>query len=1175
MVQLESIQAGRRYVGIVPGRAVRVDLAQQQGDSATVIWTDGDGNIGRQVLFRDHETDIEEQAAGATWDFSADPSEFKLASEALRIKYAHLFDPFSAVHSSAIQPLPHQIQAVYGCLLKQQPLRFLLADDPGAGKTIMAGLFIKELLLRGDLERCLILAPGAVVDNWQAELLERFSLKFEILSNEMLNTGNPFDEHPFLIARVHHVAWRDDLKDLLMRSDTHDLIIVDEAHKMSASYGTDGTPDRTKLNQLGMQASEHTKNFLLMTATPHSGHHPNFYLFLQLLDQARYAGRYREEDGPPDPSGYMRRMIKEDLYTLDGEKLFPKRTAETAKYALSAPEHQLYLAVTEYVRNEMNRVKRMDQDQGKKNVVGFALTMLQRRLASSPEAIYKSLQNRRKRLKAAMQDLVHRGARQGIELGGDIHYARFGLRSAGDLESIFDDPDAMDSEAEGQLGDEAIDSASAARTVEELAKEVETLTVLERQALEVRNLGTDAKWEHLSGLLQDKRMSDEDGTPRKAIIFTEHAATLEYLTTRIASLLGSKERILVIHGGIPRRQRLDIQERFWYDPEARILVATDAAGEGINLHCANIVINYDMPWNPNKLEQRFGRVHRIGQKRTCFMWNMVAGNTREGQVFETLLAKVERIHGALDGKVYDVLGQAFEGVSLRDLLLRALEATDEDVERLLGDDLERIQTNTQELLQEHATALPGLTKDEQDRLAREMEEAEARRLQPHFISRFFVEAFQAHRGQILDREPGRFEIRRVPWELRKMQPTAGPAPSILPQYARVTFDPELVEGEQYKQPAALLALGHPLLDAVLGASIEKWGEAIERGAILVDEQDLTTTPRLLVYVETRIDDARKLSGGRPSIVHQEFHFLEKTLDGPWKSAGPAPYLDYAVLADVVGDPGKQAEVRQHLAADWMATDWRPEAEAHVQGNVLQEILTDVRTEREARITKIEGLVKDRLDKETMRVNNEIFKLRQKDTKRYALTMQNRERELQELEARRDRRLKELQEEKHLSAKSPRVITAALVVPRTYLDQVGLLAPAAAAEAKAVQDTRTSELAAMERVMDIERGLGNQPIDVGAEHKGWDVSSWTPDGRLRCIEVKARNPDGKTFNITPNEYLQALNKKEQYILAMVRVSEGEALDVRYVRHGWSAELDFKVSHLPMDWEAMWNKGAEPS
>ena len=574
MIPLEDISRSQRVRGILPQQTVTIVSVEVVGDSAEVFYQRADGQVGTQLLFRENEAQLELAESEQFWDLAADAQHLRVAAEAYRINLAHLFDSRLAVHTSLIEPLPHQITAVYSEMLPRHPLRFLLADDPGAGKTIMAGLLIRELIVRGDVQRCLICAPGGLVEQWQDELWEKFQLRFEILTRDRMEasfSGNLFAEEDRLIIRLDQVARNGALQELLASTEW-DLIICDEAHKMSASYYGRELKE-TKRYRLGKLLRDVTRHFLLMTATPHNGKEEDFQLFLALLDPDRFEGRPPSNGETIDVSDLMRRMVKEKLLRFNGKPLFPQRLAYTVDYELTHEELSLYEAVTEYVRNEFNRAEQLQND-GRAGNVGFALTILQRRLASSPEAIYKSLCRRRLRLEekrqAAQRD---RGLAEQLAAGNATN-SRFQSFDEFDWDEWSEYPDAEFEELETEL----VDSATAARTIAELEEEIAILRRLEQQANRVRHAGTDRKWEELAGLLQNKEMFTPTGTRRKIVIFTEHRDTLDYLHGKLVTLLGKPGAVVAIHGSVPRSIRADIQDRFRNDPDVMILLATDAAG---------------------------------------------------------------------------------------------------------------------------------------------------------------------------------------------------------------------------------------------------------------------------------------------------------------------------------------------------------------------------------------------------------------------------------------------------------------------------------------------------------------------------------------------------------------------------------------------------------------------
>ena len=538
------------------------------GDAAiTLYYKTMDGAVHERMVFRHEELNLSFADAGRPFAFTADGDTFKLATEALRINLAYLFDPMMAVHTSNVDPLPHQITAVYESLLPRQPLRFVLADDPGAGKTIMAGLYIRELLMRADAERILIVAPGSLVEQWQDELFEKFGLEFEIFSRELevqSRTGNPFEDHPRLIARLDMLSRSEDIREKLERV-SWDLVVVDEAHKMSASYYGQKLK-KTGRFTLGELLGSHTRHFLLMTATPHNGKEADFQLFLSLLDSDRFFGRFRDGVHKVDISDLMRRMVKERLVKFEGTPLFPERRAYTAKYELSTPEAALYEAVTEYVREEMNKADLIQNEQRRRNV-GFALTSIQRRLASSPEAIFQTLRRRRMRLQARVEE--ERLRARGISANGAATLVDVSVPPA-----VYDEDD-YSAEAWESTEEEVTNQSTAARTIDELESECATLERLEEQARGVVLSGTDKKWEELSTLLQSKEMRDKDGQQRKLIIFSEYKDTITYLLDRIRGLLGDPGAVVTITGSTPRDARRNVQELFRND-RVRVLVATDA-----------------------------------------------------------------------------------------------------------------------------------------------------------------------------------------------------------------------------------------------------------------------------------------------------------------------------------------------------------------------------------------------------------------------------------------------------------------------------------------------------------------------------------------------------------------------------------------------------------------------
>ena len=857
--------------------------------------------------------------------------------------------------------------------LPRQPLRFLLADDPGAGKTIMAGLFIKELIARGDLQRCLVVCPGSLAEQWQDELYRRFQLSFEILTNDKLEaarTGNWFLENNLVIARLDKLSRNEDVQEKLQAPDCRwDLVVCDEAHKLSASiFG--GEIKYTKRYHLGKLLSGLTRHFLLMTATPHNGKEEDFQLFLALLDGDRFEGRFRDGVHQVEISDLMRRMVKENLLKFDGTPLFPQRIAYTVPYKLSAQEARLYKEVTEYVREEFNRAEALANDK-RAGTVGFALTILQRRLASSPEAIYQSLRRRSERLQKRLRELeiLQRGAQV------EAIAAASPVLDADDIEDLEDAPDKEVEAAE----EEILDQATAARTIGELNAEIATLARLEALANSVRRSGEDRKWRELASLLGEIFTSAPapaeapaaapaipKPTPspnQKLVIFTEHRDTLSYLESHISTLLGRNDAVVTIHGGMGREERMKAQESFKHDPVVQVLVATDAAGEGINLQRAHLMVNYDLPWNPNRIEQRFGRIHRIGQTEVCHLWNLVAEETREGDVYHTLLDKLEQARKALGGQVFDVLGKIqFEGRPLRDLLIEAIRYGErpEVRARLTEAIANAVDTSQlQNLLEERALAHDVMDVSRVARIREEMERAAARRLQPFYIESFFLEAFSQLGGTARQREPRRYEVTHVPAPVRNRDRLIGTGEPVLPRYERIAFEKSLI-APQGEPLAAFICPGHPLLDATLDLTLERHRDLLRRGSMLVDERDPGTVPRVLFYLEHAVQDASVLPSGDRRTISKQMLYVELDEEGNARHLHYAPYLDYRPLRD--GEPGVDALfVRPECS--WITRDLEQKAISHAISEVVPQHLKEVRDRRGAWTEKARAAVKDRLTKE--------------------------------------------------------------------------------------------------------------------------------------------------------------------------------------------------------------------
>lgn len=1187
---LDALRSGQRLRGLVPGQTVTL-IAIDTIDTGLfeVFYRDDTGRSGARTIT---DTDAARFDVVSELDaappFDADPDDFRLAAEALRIKYAALYDPMAAVNSSDVDPLPHQIRAVYEELLPRIPLRFLLADDPGAGKTIMAGLYLKELILRSDCERAVVVAPGGLVDQWREELSRKFDLRFEVFSRQMVDDAegrNVFAQHPYLIVRMDQVSRSDDLMEQL--SDvTWDVAIVDEAHKMSAHYSSwAGEVDETKRFRLGRLLSETAHNFLLMTATPHAGKEEDFQLFMSLLDRDRFEGQFRQGVHRTDTQGLMRRMVKEDLLTFEGKPLFPERRAYTVEYELSPAERDLYEEVTNYVRTEMGRADRIAAEGDKKrgNNVGFALTVLQRRLASSPAAILRSLERRQQRLESKLREMQRAtdAARNGTSIAAHIDQRKTGSTELEFSESVlpslsindfeeFDDETTEDERArfEEQI-DTVVDLATAARTIPELRAEIAILEDLIRTARRVRLQDDDKKWVELRAILDEQLLTNAtSGEARKIIIFTEHRDTLDYLQVKISALLGRANSIITIHGGTRREDRKAAREQFTHDHDTVVMLATDAAGEGLNLQRAHLMVNYDLPWNPNRIEQRFGRIHRIGQREVCHLWNMVASDTREGDVFTRLLSKIDQMSLAYNGNLFNVLGDAdaFQERSLRDLLIEAIRYGDQPETKAKLDRIidASVSYGLDDILEERALHPEMFSALNLAEVRARMEKARERRLQPGYIAAYFLPAFQRLGGRVRRRERGRYEITRVPTRIVDTARSLDRWAPVPDQYERITFelDRKHLDGQI---EAALIAPGHPLLHAVIEATIEDLGDVLKRGTILVDRRDKQADePSLMYTVEQKIHN----TAADPDTISHHFDYPQYTSDGAITVSSTPPYLDYDRPRD-----DEVTQIESIMASDWAKKNHEKLIRAQAFRHGLQPRIDEVKSRLETETIRTRAQIRERLLAEINhwdREHNRLDMLERGGTIGRLRAATALARTLQ-LEERLDHRMRELDEATEVIAVPSIIRGIALVVPSYSLIS------AEHEPQTFARNTEEVERRAVEASLAAERALGRTPEEMARNNPGYDIRSTDADGQVFYIEVKGRIDGSDTFTITTNEVTFAQTQGERHRLALVSVSpQGSSYDqLRYVTRAFDhMDPSDTTRSLNEEWRDYWDRGRDP-
>jgi len=761
--------------------------------------------FGTQILNKEDLKKI--KAKVSELDFSSKASDVFLAIEAIRFRYASLFDPFLALNTSKIDPLPFRIEAVYGYALKLPKIRFLIADDPGAGKTIMAGLILKELKLRGLAKRILIVVPGHLKDQWIREMKEKFQETFLEVNRSLMNSlygENPWEIKNQVITSMDFAKQEDILHSL---SSTHwDLVIVDEAHKMAAYRYGDKTSktDRYKLGEVLSKTSTH---LLFLTATPHKGDPENFRLFLDLLIPGFFATDklIQESINNKDNPLFIRRL-KEYLRDLEGKRIFTNRYPKTIKFRLSDEEKKLYNELSKYVISQYSNALQKD----KKRNVAFALLILQRRMASSTYALLKSLERRKQRL----EELLKKN-----ELEKEKSYPVFDIEEFEEY-----------SEQERWEKEKEWETLSLAETKEELQQEINTIEDLIEKANEIIKEENEIKLTELKKAIEEglKKIREIQGN-EKILIFTESKDTLDYLVKKIESWGYS---VNFIHGGMSLEERIRAEKDF--RDKTQIMVATEAAGEGINLQFCHIMINYDIPWNPTRLEQRMGRIHRYGQQKDVYIFNLVAEDTREGKVLIKILEKLDEIREALGSdKVFDVIGEIFQGKNLYQLILDAVanaKTLDEIITEIdIKVDEEYISKIKNALGESLATKHIDYTK-----IKEITQKAKEYRLIPEYVEGFFKKAFEKIGGEFSIKKDGFIKIESIPYEIRQIANDSNfkaQYGELMKSYSKATFDKE----KAFKNPdSEFISFGHPLLEALIEYIHKNYEDKLKKGTVFED-----------------------------------------------------------------------------------------------------------------------------------------------------------------------------------------------------------------------------------------------------------------------------------------------------------------------------------------------------
>ena len=1004
--------------------------------------------------------------------FKEEPAKVFLALETMRYRFASIYDPLLAMNTSKVDPLPHQIEAVYGYVLRLPRIRFLIADDPGAGKTIMAGLIIKELKLRNLVKKILIVSPGHLKDQWRRELADRFEEKFIPVDRELLDAfyaENIWNRENQIITSIDFAKREEVLPSI---SAVHfDLIIVDEAHKMSA-YRYGDKLERTERYRLGEALSRISDHLLFLTATPHKGDPENFRLFLDLLEPGFFATNemLQESINNKDNPLFIRR-VKEDLKDFEGKPLFLPRQVKTIPFNLgtsSPKEKELYNDLSKYVNTQYNLALTKD----KKRNVAFALVILQRRFASSTYALLRSLERRKKRLEDLLKGVQERGK---VTNAGPDYEA---------VENL--------SEEERWKEEEIWETLSVAENREDLEKEIELIDGLIDQARIIIQGEEEIKLKELKKSLVELSRKYPDPKDQKILIFTESRDTMEYLEKKVTNWGYSTT---TIHGGMRLEDRIKAESVF--KNETDLLVATEAAGEGINLQFCHLMINYDIPWNPNRLEQRMGRIHRYGQQKEVYVSNLVAEDTREGKVLNRLFEKLDEIRAAMGSdKVFDVLGEVLYTKSLSQLLMEAA-ANARSIDEILKDldikvDDDYIAKVTENLGESLATRYIDYT-----RIKEMAAQAREHRLIPEYTESYFQKAFTKAGGKLRERQAPFLTVDSIPSDIRRIAGEEGFKKAhgeLLKKYPKMTFDKDLA----FKNPdAEFVSFGHPLFEATMAWIENSCSTCLINGACFNDPDG--KMDGYILFYEGEIKD------GTGSVAGKRL-FAFYVGEGGVKPIPPSVIWDLAECGDGRNKDANLEELKKKVSGLSIS-----------RLKEYREELFKART-HQAEIKEKYGIKS--LEHFILTLDGELIALkdRKEQGEQVDLPIRNKEERKEAYEKALSDLKKQIEKEKSLTMSMPRFIGIISVSPPAKSDD-------------AMQSDEETERIGMETAIKYEIENGRKPEDVSAEKLGFDIRSRDSQERIRYIEVKARAGTGSVA-LTQNEWFKARRFGDDYYLYAV-------------------------------------------
>ena len=1094
----DQIKPGSIVTGPMFSESVQVIVTIPMGESIKLVGKGlKTGKVHEPILDTEQLSKI--QVTPEKEPFDGDAAKFRLGVEALRLALAYEYDPYFSLSIARIDPLPHQLEAVYDYFIKLPRIRFLLADDPGAGKTIMAGLLLKEMKIRGLIKRTLIVAPANLCFQWQRELKDKFREQFEIIRSDVLRANygsNPWQEKNQVITSISWVSRIEDAKASLLRSHW-DLIIVDEAHKMSA-YSSD---KKTLAYQLGESLSQMTDHYLMMTATPHKGDPANFCLFLELLDKDVYGDvKSLEEAMRRHEAPFYLRRVKEALLSFpdsdtgEVKMLFTNRNVQTAEFRIDDDEWNFYDALTRYVEDQS--IKAAEDDSARGRALGFTMAMLQRRFASSIYAVRRSLERMKEKRERILADPVaHRQEQITKKLPED-----------------FDDlPEEEQQEIISQLEDVVVSVDPVA-----LREEILQLTKLIEQARGLEQREIESKLTKLKEVLTEQKVFEDP--KMKLLIFTEHKDTLDYLVEKLREW---RLTVTQIHGGMKIGDRDIPGTRIYaeraFKEDCQVMVATEAAGEGINLQFCWFMINYDIPWNPVRLEQRMGRIHRYGQEKDCLIFNFVSTNTSEGRVLQKLFERLRKIEEDLDpkrtGKIFNVLGDIFPSNMLERMLrdMYAHNLTEEGIKNRIVEevDTERFKKITN-------STLEGLAKRELNLSAIVGKSAEARerRLVPEVIEDFFIQASPI--AGVHPKEAGKdkhvYRIGRIPRNLwpvgEQLEPRFG---KLGREYKQIVFDKKLLLDDPTYE---WVTPGHPLFETVREYISDQVQSELRRGAVFYDLH--SKEPYRLDVFSSAVRD------GRGNVLHRRLFSVQTGIDGSIAVRQPTIFLDLALAPsgtntpDDNGLPGKD-QVEHKLVQDALTP-------------FLESISTQRSREIETISRHMEISLNELINRQNLRMAELIESQEKGDTNPLlAANLKTTEDRLFELNGRLERRREELQQERHCTISDIHHHGRAWVMPHPDRTSPKF--------APMVRDEEIERIA-VQAVIAHEEAKGWTVVSVEKENRGFDIISRKPHPEdpqtaieVRFIEVKGRAAVGE-IALTTNEYKTAERLKKDFWLYVV-------------------------------------------